>query len=140
MLHHSTKVMVVLRLYIPPKVFGIQKRVHRFKCKMYAKIGTEAIRTQIQPSKPKREITKITDSQNTKRTYGQPSEQLFKKKVATQQPKSKKVNREPQQNCRLGTVSNELLVLTLVLCAQPRLQFLKWYKHLVGCSVRMITL
>ena len=41
--------------------------------------GTEAIRTQIQPSKPKREITKITNSQNTKRTYGQPSQ-----KVATQ--------------------------------------------------------
>ena len=38
--------------------------------------GTEAIRTQIQPSKPKREITKITNSQNTMRTYGQPSEQL----------------------------------------------------------------
>ena len=49
--------------------------------------GTEAIRTQIQPSKPKREITNITNSQNTKRTYGQPSEQLFPKKVATQQPK-----------------------------------------------------
>ena len=30
-------------------------------------------------SKPKREITKITNSQNTKRTYGQPSEQLFPK-------------------------------------------------------------
>ena len=43
----------------------------------YAKIRTEAIRTQIQPSKPKREITYITNSQNTKRTYGQPSEQLF---------------------------------------------------------------
>ena len=39
--------------------------------------GTEAIRTQIQPSKRKREITKITNSQNTNRTYGQPSEQLF---------------------------------------------------------------
>ena len=36
--------------------------------------GTEAIRTQIQPSKPRREITNITNSQNTKRTYGQPSE------------------------------------------------------------------
>ena len=39
--------------------------------------GTEAIRTQIQPSKPKWKITNITNSQNTKRTYGQPSEQLF---------------------------------------------------------------
>ena len=42
--------------------------------------GIEAIRTQIQPSKPKREITNITNSQNTKRTYGQPSEQLFPKR------------------------------------------------------------
>ena len=33
--------------------------------------GNEAIRTQIQPPKPKREITNITNSQNTKRTYGQ---------------------------------------------------------------------
>ena len=42
--------------------------------------GKEAIRTQIQPSKPIREITNITNSQNTKRTYGQPSEQLFPKR------------------------------------------------------------
>ena len=35
--------------------------------------GTEAIRNQIQPSKPKREITNYTNIQNTKRTYGQPS-------------------------------------------------------------------
>ena len=37
---------------------------------------TEAIRTQIQP---KRIITSITNSQNTKKTYGKPSEQLFTK-------------------------------------------------------------
>ena len=43
--------------------------------------GTEATRTQIQPSKPKREITNITNSQNTKRTYGQPNEQLFPKRL-----------------------------------------------------------
>ena len=42
--------------------------------------GTEAIRAQMQPSKPKREITKITNRQNTMRTYGQPSEQLFPKR------------------------------------------------------------
>ena len=41
--------------------------------------GTKAIRTQFQPSKPKRKITNIRNSQNTKRTYGQPSEQLFPK-------------------------------------------------------------
>ena len=38
------------------------------KVKSMQRSGTEAIRTQIQPSKPKREITKITNSQNTKRT------------------------------------------------------------------------
>ena len=42
--------------------------------------GSEAIRTQIEPSKPKREITNITNSQNTKRTYGQPREHLFPKR------------------------------------------------------------
>ena len=39
--------------------------------------GTEAIRTQIQPSKPKQEITNITYRHNTKRSYGQLSEQLY---------------------------------------------------------------
>ena len=42
--------------------------------------GTGAIRTKIQPSIPKREITKITNSQYTKRTYGQASEQLLSKR------------------------------------------------------------
>ena len=42
--------------------------------------GTEAIRTQIQPLKPKQEIANITNSQSTKRTYGQPSNQLFPKR------------------------------------------------------------
>ena len=52
------------------------------KIKYMQRQGTEAIRTQIQPSKPRGEITKITNSQNTKRTYmyGQPSEQLFPKR------------------------------------------------------------
>ena len=59
--------------------------------------GNEAIRTQIQPSKPKREITKITNSQNTKRTYGQPSEQLFPQKVATQQSKQTQNNMNTQK-------------------------------------------
>ena len=89
--------------------------------------GTEAIRTQLQPSKPKREITNITNSQNTKRTYGQPSEQLFPKRwplsnrnrtknsMNTRKVKrhrnsdTKTGNREPQQNYRLGTASIELL-------------------------------
>ena len=35
---------------------------------------------RIKSSNPKREITKITNSQNIKRIYGQPSEQLFSKR------------------------------------------------------------
>ena len=38
------------------------------KSKKYAKTRNEAIRTQFEPSKPKWDITKITNSQNTKRT------------------------------------------------------------------------
>ena len=110
--------------------------------------GTETIRTQIQPSKPKREITYIANSQNTKRTYGQPSEQLFPKgwslsnrnrtknnndtrkvkRHLTLTPKTG--NREPQQNHRTGMASNEPLGGggggKPALRAQP--QFLKWYK------------
>ena len=41
-------------LFVPTKVKSMQRP------------GTEAIITQIQPSKTKREITKITHSQNTK--------------------------------------------------------------------------
>ena len=50
------------------------------KVKSMQRSGTEAIKTQFQPSKPKREITNITNSQNTKRTYGQTSEKLFPKR------------------------------------------------------------
>ena len=99
--------------------------------------GTEEIRTQSQPSKPKREITKITNSQNTKRTYSQPSEQLFPKrwplsnrnrtknnmnkhKVKRHRNSDTKTgNREPQQNYRLGTVSNELLGRSLTCFTAP---------------------
>ena len=51
------------------------------------RLGTEAIRTQLQPSKPKREITIITNSQNTKRTYMVNRVSSYFPKVATQQPK-----------------------------------------------------
>ena len=89
------------------------------KSKMYKTPETEAIRTQIQPSKPKREITNVTNSQNTERSYCQPSEQLYPKrwplskrnrtkndmkilevkchKILT----SKTGNREPQQKKKL---------------------------------------
>ena len=133
------------------RVFSISmvKKIHLVvrKVKRRQKSGTEAIRTQIQLSKPKREITKITNSQNTKRTYGQPSEQLFPKRWQLNSPirtkndmKTRKVkrhrnsdtktgNKEPQQNYCLGTVSNGLLgVLKLVLRAQPHPPFLTWYK------------
>ena len=48
--------------------------------------GTGEIRTQIPPSKPKREITKITNGQQTKRTYGQPSEYFLSKKWPLSNP------------------------------------------------------
>ena len=79
--------------------------------------GTEAIRTQIQPPKPKGGILKLQ-----MRTYGHPSEQLFSKRWPLSNPnrtknnmntrkvkQRKKGNREPQQDYRLGKVSNELL-------------------------------
>ena len=53
---------------------------------------TEAIRAQIQPSKPKREITNITNSQNTKITYGQLSGQLFPKRWPLSDPNQTKHN------------------------------------------------
>ena len=53
--------------------------------------GTEAIRTQLQPLKPKRKITKITNNQNTKRTYGPPSEQLFSKRWSLSNPNRTKI-------------------------------------------------
>ena len=56
------------------------EKVKSMKVKGMQISGIEAIRIRIQPPKPKREITKITKSQDTKRTYGQPSEQLFSKR------------------------------------------------------------
>ena len=50
------------------------------RVKSMQRSGTEAISTQLQPSKPEWEIINITNSQNTKRTNGQPSEQLFPKR------------------------------------------------------------
>ena len=75
--------------------------------------GTEAIRTQIQSSKLKREITKMTNSQNTKRTHGQPTQNRplsnpkrtkhntnTRKVNVTEIPTAKSGNRDPQQNTR----------------------------------------
>ena len=110
--------------------------------------GTETTRTRIQPSKPKREIPRITKRENSRRTNGQSSELLFSKRWPLsnsnrtnndmntrkverhRKSDSKTGTRESQQNYRLRTVSNELLRggLKLVLRAQPHPQFLKWYK------------
>ena len=64
-----------------------QIKIHRIrtvnrvrKVKDMQRSETEAIGTKIQSSKPKREILNITNSQNTKRTYGQPSKQLSPKR------------------------------------------------------------
>ena len=46
----------------------------------------EVIRTQIQPSKSTWEIPKVTKRQNTRRTYGQPSEQLLRKRWPLRSP------------------------------------------------------
>ena len=67
-------------------------REKMIKVKSMQRSGTEAIRTQIQPSKTKREITKITNSQNIKRTYGQPSDQLFPKRLLLRNPNRTKNN------------------------------------------------
>ena len=89
--------------------------------------GTETIRTKIQPSKRKGEITLITNSQNTMRTYGQPIKQSFPKRWPLSKPDRTKDNmnthkvkrrrnsdtKKRQQrtttNYHIGTVSNELL-------------------------------
>ena len=125
---------------------GICRNIWK-KVKSMQRSGTEAIRTKIQTSKPKREITNITNSQNTKRTHGQPSEQLFPKrwppsnrirtkifmnidKVKRHRNSDTKTgSREPQQNYRLRTVSNNYWGrggLKHVLRRQPRPPFLKW--------------
>ena len=54
--------------------------------------GSEAIRTQIQPSKQKREMIKVTNIQNIKETYGQPSKQLFPKGWSLSNPNRTKNN------------------------------------------------
>ena len=71
--------------------------------------GPEANRTQLKPSIPKREITNITNSQYTKRTYGQQSEQLFPKRW----PLS---NRNRTKN----NTSTQLLQLQKIYCTAKR--------------------
>ena len=87
---------------------------------------TEAIRRQISLSKPKWKITKILIRQNTMRTNGQPSGQLFPKRWSLSNPNRTKciINKHKVKHHRnsdtknrqqrttselLGTVSYELL-------------------------------
>ena len=117
------------------------------KVKSMQRPGAEAIRTQLQPSKPKREITKITKSQNTKGEYGLPSEQLFPKRwPLSNQNRTKnnmntrkvKRNRNSDSKNRQQRTTTKLPpwnchkritgALLLVLRAQPHPQFLKWYE------------
>ena len=139
----QTKIRVTTHIHVDQIADNFKTKVRRMQ-----RSGTEAIRTQTKPSKPKREITKITNSQNTERTHSQPSEQLFPKrwplsnrnrtknnmntfKVKRRRNSDTKNRQEPQQNYRIGTVSNELLGgggLKLVVRAQPHPKFLKWYK------------
>ena len=90
------------------------------KVKSMQRPGTEAIRIQIQPSKPKRMINKITHSQNTKRTYGQPSEQLFPKRWPISNPNrtknnmnTRKVKRHRNSDTKNRQQSNSYLAETL---------------------------
>ena len=109
------------------------------KVKKYAKIRNgSTIRTQIQPSKPKREITKITNSQNTKITYGQPSEQLFPKRWPLSNPnrtKNRMNTRKVKRHRKTDTKNRQQRIITalersvmnywglkLVLRAQPQPQ------------------
>ena len=78
--HCDLYFMVHFFLIFQDHLTYIQHSLGVVKVKRMQKSGTEAIRTQTQPSKTKREITNITNSQNTKRTHGQPSEQLFPKR------------------------------------------------------------
>ena len=57
----------VKEMYPRSELSGTEGFKWAVKVKSVQRPGTEAIRTQIQPSKPKREITKSTNSQNTKR-------------------------------------------------------------------------
>ena len=62
--------------------------------------GTEAIRTQIKPSN-NLEITKITNSQNTKRTYGLLSEELFPKRWPLSNPNRTMYTRKGETSPKL---------------------------------------
>ena len=114
--------------------------VSKVKKKNRQRPGTETIRAQIQPSKPKQEITKISISQNTKRTYSQPNEQLFPKRWRLSNPNRTKTNMDTHQvkrqlNSDTKTTALERSVMNwgpnYDLRRQPRPSLLKWYKTFI---------
>ena len=96
----------------------IMYRQRTIKVKSMQRSGTEAIRTQIKPSKPKREVSKITNSQNTKNMVNRVSS--YFPNVGNPKPNKNDMNthkvkrhQNRQQrtttNYHIGTVSNVLL-------------------------------
>ena len=72
------------------------------------------MRSQIHPSKPKREITKITNSQNTKRTYGEQSEQLFPKRWPLSNPNRTKIDKNKLKVKRTRNTKNRQTYQNLI--------------------------
>ena len=70
-------------------------------------------------SQPKWEITKITKSPNTKRTYGKPNYQVFPQKVATQLTKPNKIS--PRHIEVENSTENELHVQVYHIITPPTL-------------------
>ena len=122
---------------------SVSNTKNKMKVKRMQCLGNEAIKIQIPPSKPKREITKITNSLNTKKTYNQPSEQLFPKRwplnpnhnmttgeVKRHRTLTPKTGKREYHN-RTTTLERSVMYywgLKHVLRRQPYPQFLKWYK------------
>ena len=100
------------------------------KVKSMQRSGNEAIRNQPSPQNPKREITNITNSQNTKRTYSQPSEQLFPKRLplSIRTEHQKQATENHNKTTALERSVFNYWGLKLALRAQPHPQFLKWYE------------
>ena len=70
--------------------------------------GIGVARPKSNPSKPNWEIANITNSQNTKGTYGQPSEQLFPKRWPLSN-RNRTKTKNHKKNYRLGMVSKYYL-------------------------------
>ena len=76
--HISPNDFTQMSLFVTnPTTECVRPAFSQIKVKSMQRPGPEAIRAQIQPSKPKRKITETTNSPNAKRTYGQLSKQLF---------------------------------------------------------------